>query len=422
MQAFSAVHAQHLRNAFVILADGLVKEQKSIAKTVELPFQLESAVIIPPVSAESVAATQLLNLLEEQEKTAFSLQSVVSQLAELTELVKKLALPIPVVNDITHPVIDKAEEVDIIENKVFSETASVKVDEEIASNCLDYFSQLPWGSEHFAEAAAKMREANPATAIPKIMQLATDSALKAATAQAELLSESNTQPSQNVLPSEFEVEQSSVQQSAEIETVLESIFDEESVAAETDLFQMPSDEAQQDTQAKNSQQFFQALPWSLKKDTQPLAEPETDLDVLFSDHDVKPEENLFLEFPQELQMDSQSETSEEYFQTLPWIEQSDNQVLDDGEIVELDNIFEPFFSDQPEAASDALFEMPKQEVQADPLAQNCQSYFQALPWMTQKPDSVQEQLQQRRAMLGAIFANKVQHDDKSFLQMLEEES
>jgi hypothetical protein len=95
MQAFSAVHLQHLQSAFAVLARRTVEKQQPLTRD-------EEASVLPDLdgkkplldnqpAVELISSVQLLaTLVSQQEQTIQGLQTFVNQLTELIKELKQL--------------------------------------------------------------------------------------------------------------------------------------------------------------------------------------------------------------------------------------------------------------------------------------------------------------------------------------------
>jgi hypothetical protein len=477
MQTFSAVHLQHIRNAFAVLAEGIGKNTsiEKNGKLLELPFQFEinhsaqTPVVVEPSQTqteEDITAKQLVNLVSKQEKTANGLQAIAVQLAQLTELSKQLKLD----NDFFSSVLSKsniAENV-IVTNveivpKTLDSSSELSIEAaEPAQSCQSYFSRLPWSSEKFAEVAAKMREASPTVEVPQIIQLATESALKTAadTASlseaysgkqqgsldaAEIHLDSPTQTSGDyfhALPwlTETAVSLSASDNESEQDSAIESLLSNAfaSVAKEK-LFQSDDLEVQLTFQSQTCADYFQNLPWATETEVELSAEyidieQNNAIDLLLSAEPELNNEALFEIFEPEFQPDLLPQMCGNYFQSLPWATEEDETQLSTKSLdAEQENAIELLFENDSAQAEEDFFQNLIQESEETPQPQDSSSYFQSLPWAAKKsavnydntnqtiPDHP-EQVQKRKAMLGAIFAKKAAVTDQDFLQMLEQET
>jgi hypothetical protein len=397
MQAFSAVHLQHIRNAFAVLSESIGKDRsiEENGKSLELPFQFEidhnsaQPALVAEVTApeEDVSAQQLAHLVKTQDKTTQGLQSIAAQLTQLTQVTKQLKLDSDFFASLfsqktpTENLTTATAETPLAEMTVSSELTIKQ--EEAAQTCQSYFVNLPWGSEQFAVAATQMREATQSSEIPKIMQLATESALK---------------------------------------TAAEAALSSDVVAENLQSFSQVDSEIQLDSQQQTCGDYFQELPWASKTKLVLPAEsanPEqtTALDRLFAEESAPADEDLIAALEPEILLDSQTQTCGDYFQALPWatetaIELSAENILPNEDSVQSEEDF---------------FQTLVHEIEVTPPeTQDSGSYFQSLPWLaktsapTNQSNPDEEEVQKRKAMLGAIFAKKAPISDQDFLQMLEE--
>jgi hypothetical protein len=119
----------------------------------------------------------------------------------------------------------------------------------------------------------------------------------------------------------------------------------------------------------------------------------------------------------EILLDSQTQTCGDYFQALPWVTETAIELSAENILPNEDSV----------QSEEDFFQTLVHEIEVTPPeTQDSGSYFQSLPWLaktsapTNQTNPDEDEVQKRKAMLGAIFAKKAPISDQDFLQMLEE--
>lgn len=327
----------------------LVQQLDQVADNTRETAEARSALDSEAIDSLQQQVDSLTTIAEKQQKSIDQMQAQIEQLGQFGKLVGELQkmqdslnfavemLTQPATVTSSNAADDKTASLEPAARP--ESTINTKISKE---NCSQYFRQLPWGHPSTAQASETTPPAGDGAA--DIMQLGTQSALKAAAAA-----------SQTPITSEGQQKATNQELGSKLAEALDSHFEtatpeiEETTAppapAENPVpSRQPDISRQSGTSAaggENCVEFFSALPWQTDTMTE-LPPPENDADENLDDIvDLFLQEGDHPESEPELQIAGESDMSadanancQSYFQRLPWGANSEvsNASVENGDI------------------------------------------------------------------------------------------